>query len=165
MKSELFQVLSWWIDNLNALSEDQLKVRPAAGGWTPGQLYVHLIIDTGFYIEQIGMCISNSDHADAGMNASAENMFRDHAFPDMRIEGDPSHATMRQPANKAELSEGLLKIRNDMEQLADRIAIAGHRGKTRHPGLGYFGAEEWFLFADMHLRHHQKQLNKFGFRK
>jgi len=30
-------------------------------------------------------------------------------------------------------------------------------GKSKHPGLGFFSASEWFQFAEMHLRHHLKQ--------
>jgi hypothetical protein len=30
-------------------------------------------------------------------------------------------------------------------------------GKTKHPGLGFFNANEWLQFAEMHLRHHLKQ--------
>lgn len=90
-------------------------------------------------------------------------MFRNNAFPDIRIEGDRSHAVMRQPDNKDELRTGMMEIRGAMARLAEEIALTEHHGKTRHPGLGYFSAAEWFQFADMHFRHHQKQLNKFGF--
>jgi len=75
MKSELFQIMSWWIDKLDALSEAQLRVHPSRGGWTPGQLYVHLITDTRFYMEQIAICISNDDHADEKMSAEGYACF------------------------------------------------------------------------------------------
>ena len=32
-----------------------------------------------------------------------------------------------------------------------------YKGKTKHPGLGYFSAEEWLQFAEMHFRHHLRQ--------
>ncbi len=157
MKPGFFQSLSQWTSELEALSEAQLRLRPLHGGWTLGQLYMHLIADTRFYVEQIRLCLASNDHADGKMTSEAEEMFRNNAFPDIRIEGDPSHATMRQPESKVELMQGFMDIRTTMEQVAEEIAVATHHGKTRHPGFGYFCAQDWFQFADMHLRHHVRQ--------
>ncbi|HQQ98524.1 MAG TPA: DinB family protein [Cyclobacteriaceae bacterium] len=149
--------MSRWASELDALSEAQLTVRPAYGGWTLGQLYMHLIADTRFYVEQIRICLASNDHADGKMTSEAEEMFRNNSFPDIRIEGDPSHASMRQPESKREIMQGFMDVRSAMEQVAEEIAVATHHGKTRHPGFGYFSAQDWFQFADMHLRHHERQ--------
>lgn len=157
MKPGFFQSLSHWTSDLAALSEAQLMFRAPHGGWTLGQLYMHLIADTRFYVEQIRLCLVSNNHADGKMTSEAKEMFRNNAFPDIRIEGDPSHATMRQPESKMELMQGFMDIRSAMEQMAEEIAVGTHHGKTRHPGFGYFSAQDWFQFADMHLRHHVRQ--------
>jgi hypothetical protein len=40
------------------------------------------------------------------------------------------------------------------------ITQSPYKGKTKHPGLHYFNADEWLQFADMHFRHHVKQKKK-----
>ena len=44
-----------------------------------------------------------------------------------------------------------------MNNAATQIANSKSKGKTKHPGLNYFNANEWLQFAEMHLRHHLKQ--------
>jgi len=44
-----------------------------------------------------------------------------------------------------------------MKQAALLISKSNHKGKTKHPGLNYFSADEWFRFAEMHFRHHERQ--------
>jgi hypothetical protein len=44
-----------------------------------------------------------------------------------------------------------------MRELARQIPASPFKGRTRHPGLGYFDAAEWFRFAGMHFRHHARQ--------
>jgi len=45
----------------------------------------------------------------------------------------------------------------EMEQAAELISSNQPKGKSKHPGLGYFSAEEWLQFAEMHFRHHLTQ--------
>jgi hypothetical protein len=136
---------------------DQLHNLPPGGGWSLGQLYVHLIRDAHFYVEQINICISNNDHQQESASPEAQVMFRNNAFPDARIAGDPANAFLPQPHSKEELKDGLLQVKTLLEHAAKQIAASTYHGKTRHPGLLYFSAEEWLQFANMHFRHHERQ--------
>lgn len=73
------------------------------------------------------------------------------------IEGAPSNALIPQPESKERLVNDLLKIKEEMNDLAAQIATSKFKGKTKHPGLNYFSAEEWLRFTDIHFRHHLRQ--------
>lgn len=43
-------------------------------------------------------------------------------------------------------------LENVLNRVADMISKRAVHGKTKHPGLYYFGAKKWLRFADMHFR-------------
>ena len=146
-----------WIKNLEIYHSENLTTIPSEGQWSVGQLYQHLIEDTDFYLEQIKICFKSVQHEEEQETDDARSMFCNNSFPDIRIEGGASHASMPQPAGKAELKEELARIRGEMNQLANQFSDGSVSGKTRHPGLGYFSAQQWLQFAAMHFRHHLRQ--------
>jgi len=70
---------------------------------------------------------------------------------------DKDNAYLPQPNSKVQLLRDLIHIKEEMNQLAILIAETPFMGKTKHPGLNYFSANEWLQFADMHFRHHLRQ--------
>jgi hypothetical protein len=51
-----------YMDNeLEPYNFTQLCAKPSAAAWSLEQLYMHLISDTNFYIEQIKICVSAND--------------------------------------------------------------------------------------------------------
>jgi hypothetical protein len=148
--------IDFWIGSVKQYNLSQLCAKPP-GSWSMGQLYGHLIADTGFYIEQIKSCFNNQDHITEEASPAAQTMFLNNAFPDMIIEGAPSNAYIMQPGSKEQLEKDLLNLKKEMNRLGVLIAQSIERGKTKHPGLGYFSAEEWLQFAGMHFRHHLRQ--------
>jgi hypothetical protein len=76
--------------------------------------------------------------------------------------GAPGHASMLQPASKEQLRAALTLLKMEMEQAFELILSNQPKGKSKHPGLGYFSAEEWLQFAEMHFRHHLTQKKLIG---
>jgi DinB superfamily len=146
-----------WIAALETCHFDTLLLKPSGTGWSLGQLYTHLIEDTRFYMTQIDSCISNNDHAAAQALPMAQKLLQENAFPDILIEGAADNALIPQPTDKAILSKDLLQVKEDMNALAQKMAISPFNGKSLHPGFQYLGAEEWLQLADMHFRHHLRQ--------
>lgn len=118
-----------------------------------------MINDTIFFIEQIKSCIHNNDNADLQAHDFAKQLFRDNAFPDIAIEGNPNNSFIPQPESKEQLKASLLAIKDEVNALAEKINPA-FNGKAQHPGLGYFNAAEWIQFAAIHFNHHVKQQKK-----
>jgi hypothetical protein len=146
-----------WIKALEGYDSDQLTARPSPGSWSIGQVYMHLLDDTSFYIEQIQVCIANNDHANDQATPAGKTMLLNNDFPDEMLEGSPANAFMPQPESKDQLMRDLLNLKAAMNNAAILISESSFHGKTKHPGLDYFSADEWLQFADMHLRHHLRQ--------
>jgi hypothetical protein len=146
-----------WIKAVEQNNFDQICTKPSPTSWSLGQVCMHLIEATHYYLEQTNVCLSSNDHVLEEMTPEAKTMFRNNEFPDELIEGPPSNANTPQPESKEELLHSLLKLKEEINRVAILISTSTSKGKTKHPGLHYFNAKEWLQFADMHLRHHVRQ--------
>ena len=146
-----------WIEEVERSNFARLCAKPSPAGWSLGQVSMHLIEATTFYLEQAEICLSSDNNGFEQMSPEAEVMFSNNAFPDELIEGPPSNADTQQPQSKEALINDLLALKEKVNRVATLISVSDSNGKTKHPGLKYFNAVQWFQFAEMHFRHHLKQ--------
>jgi len=146
-----------WIRALEGYHFDHVTARPSPTSWSIGQVYMHLLSDTSYYLEQIQACVTNNDQASEQPTPAGKIMLLNNDFPDEILKGAPANAYMPQPESKERLMGDLLNLKKEMNDAATLISESPFHGKTQHPGLGYFSANEWLQFADMHLRHHLRQ--------
>ena len=151
------RTIDTWIKALENYDFDQLTARPSPTSWSIGQVYMHLLDDTSYYIDQIQVCVTSHDHAVDQATSAGKIMLLNNDFPDELLEGSPANAYMPQPESKDQLMMDLLNLKVTMNNAAALISESPFHGKTKHPGLDYFSANEWLQFADMHLRHHLRQ--------
>jgi len=150
-----------WISSLDQYSFNELLRKPDPGSWSIGQVYMHLVNETRYYISRVEDCLATNDHATEKMKEAGVTMLSNNAFPDARIKGEPdSIAKIQQPLSQSKLRQEMLALKTAMNDLWKRMLKQPTAGKTMHPGLGYFNAMEWFQFAEMHLRHHFRQKNR-----
>ena len=142
-----------WIGFLDGYSLEMLRRVPEPGAWSLGQVYTHLIQDTGYFVGQMWICLSGGTVASGGMNPGGERLFALGSLPDARLEGPSTGVVIAQPASIGQVRERLLAIR----EAVDALDFTQPSGKTAHPGFGLFSATEWLQFAEMHLRHHFRQ--------
>ena len=157
MMEEAVQAIDIWIKDLAQYSLDELTAKPAWNSWSMGQVYMHLILDTTYYLEQAEICANSNDHAFEEMSPVAQFFFKNGSFPDKAIQGSPKHMDIPQPTNKELLMDSLWALKNKFEQIQNMVANSVYNGKAKHPGLAYFNAKEWLQFAEMHFRHHIRQ--------
>ena len=151
------QTIDGWITALDKYSFGQLCAKPSPDGWSLGQVYMHLISETTYFLQQVKICSSNNDNAAEAMSPVAKIFFDNNELPDAIIEGPPTNAGTPQPPGKEALMQSMLSLKAEFNKAAILVAANTCKGKTKHPGLHYFNAEEWLRFADMHLRHHKRQ--------
>lgn len=155
---EFNKSIQQWIDHLDSYSIEMLQQRPQSGSWSLGQVYVHIIGDTTFYVEQIKTALSlNNLNAEKNMHKQAKVMFEQNGFPDMALENPFNDINLSQPQSKEELSQRLTLIKNEVNRLFTKVDLSTADGKTEHPGFAFFNALEWLQFAEMHMRHHLRQ--------
>jgi len=147
-----------WIAELGHYSLAQLHARSIDSDWSLGQVYMHLLSETEWYVEQMEICLTSDSGASGQMVDKAKVMFVNNEFAGERIKGDPLAAkNIPQPVSIVSLRTELGVLRSKLTRLTLEIAKSDAVGKTRHPGLGYFSALEWLQFSDMHMRHHLRQ--------
>ena len=154
---QLNTTIGIWKEALASYPAEALCKQPSRGCWSIGQVYLHLIADTNFFIEQINLCLISNDNVNEEPTGNGKLMLRKNEFPDMKIEGDPSNALIPQPGSADELMNKLNEVKNRLNDLFVQYQATTFAGKSKHPGLGFFSAGQWFQFADMHFRHHLRQ--------
>jgi hypothetical protein len=154
---EFDQAIDHWIQQLDHYSWSQLSAKPSPSSWSIGQIYVHLIEATHFFVKQINIATSSNDNIDGEAYPQAKAMFNNDALPDVLLDGPPSNALTPQPESKDRLLAGLEQLKIEVRTAKQGIEKSTFKGKTKHFGLGYFTATEWLHFAEMHMRHHLRQ--------
>jgi hypothetical protein len=146
-----------WITCLDDYTFEMLCRKPLSTSWSLGQVYMHIVNDTTFFVSQIKACLlNNNTDSEKQMHDNAKSIFAN-GFPDMLITGPATNDSVPQPQSKEELLAGLLSIQKDVNELCAAHDLPAAKGKTRHPGLLFFNASEWLRFADLHMRHHFRQ--------
>jgi hypothetical protein len=151
-----------WINALERYDFVQLCTRPSANSWSLGQVYMHLLDDSRYYLEQIKICVSSNDHSNEEPSSFAKDMLRNNEFPDDIIVGASSNELVPQPMSKEQLLSNLAALKKDIANAALLIQETSFQGRTKHPGLQYFNAAEWYQFIGMHFRHHLRQRERIN---
>src|SRR5437879_794932 len=107
--------LSTWINDLQHYRYEALTARPDPQGWSLGQVYMHLIEETRFYMEQMESCMKYNDNGHEEMDERGKVMFANNSFPYQRIKGDPFISeNVQQPASKLQLHEDMLQLKRQI---------------------------------------------------
>jgi len=146
-----------WIAALDQYSLVRLLAKPAPGKWSIGQVYMHVISQTDYFLMQSKIAASTDDYRNEEMSPDAKSLFRRNEFPDVLLEGPPSNDHTPEPDGKEYLRNNLVRVKEEYSHASALISKSAFRGKAKHPGLGYFSAREWLQFADIHFRHHLRQ--------
>lgn len=146
-----------WISCLDNYTLEMLHQQPQPGSWSLGQVYMHIIADTGFYVSQIKASLESNSNSEKEMLSAARQMLNNNSFPDMILVGPSVGDSVPQPLSKDGILQSLIKIRNEVNQLAVAFDLSAANGKTEHPGFRFFNALEWLQFAEIHMRHHFRQ--------
>ena len=154
---EFNKIVDTWISALEAYTLEELCLQPFSGHWSVGQLYLHLLNDTNYYIEQIRECLAGNQNEKETMAAAARPLFLANDFPYGLIAGNPANAFIPQPDSSDALKHAFAKLKKDMNGVAVLMATIVPRAKAKHPGFNYLNADEWLQLAVMHFRHHLRQ--------
>lgn len=147
-----------WISVLERYSFETLIQKPDVENWSLGQVTAHIINESAFYMQQVEACLNSNENSSCQMTEEASVMFDQNSFPDIKIKRDVSLSQYyQQPENKPEILAKMQQLKARLNHLVTKIETSAYRGKTRHPGLGYFNALQWMQFTEMHMRHHLRQ--------
>jgi len=157
----------FWLVSLNDYTEEQFARKPDEAQWSIGLVYYHLVIGTEhFHLRACRKCLKHGGEViEGGKTLLGKIVFLFGSFPPVRFHFPPSERyTPKQPQNRAEMREGLLKLIETMRALAPQLDHASPVQKWKHPTFGMLNAVEWYRLIEMHFRHHLRQkarLDKF----
>jgi hypothetical protein len=154
------QTIDHWIEALASYSQVQLCDQPGKEQWSIGQVYMHLINETEFYIREIEVCLADNKNSKEEMNMEGKILFQMNGFPEEKLKRPKGNPEPQLPENNEKLLEEMKGLKLKLNLLWKEVEQFENSGKTRHPGFLYFNAKEWFQFAEMHLRHHLRQKEK-----
>src|SRR5690242_7193469 len=158
LESQINITIDKWIDLANKYSLSTLLKKPSDESWSLGQVAMHIDAETNFYITQIETCLHSSENSTESMTDDAKTMFEQNSFLNIKIRRDDTLSQhYPQPESKDDLYDRMNKLKERLNSLVIKIHARNSKGKTMHPGLGYFNAEQWLQFAEMHMRHHLRQ--------
>ena len=109
--------LGEWKNLIQEISSDDLYFKLAPGEWSLGQLFMHVIEESNYFLDQALSCLENDMYTDKSMTAEAEEMFAQNAFPDIRIKGDPANAS------KVEQPDHVHQIDLYWDRLAEKVSL------------------------------------------
>ena len=154
-----------YLDELQQLSIEQLKLQPNENEWSLGQLYLHLV-KTALYMQigNIDKCRSQSANAVDPVGEKTEAgvaVFTLGGFPPERIKVPASpQYTPEQPTSKQQIIDGMQTVLQRMKGIEPLLEDISPRCTSLHPRLGALNAKEWFALIEMHYRHHLLQLDR-----
>lgn len=148
--------LGQWVAFLDDYSLEMLCRPTKAAAWSLGQVYRHIIDDTGWYAEQVATALESKNHHHEQATREGRQILAE-GFPDVQIAGPATGTFIPQPESIDQLRQGLLAIQQAISETCGTADIDAATGKTQHPGLGYFTAAEWLRFATVHMQHHLRQ--------
>src|SRR5688572_6163031 len=101
-----------WINALHHYDLDTLHAKPDKDTWSLGQVYMHILEDTTYYIEQAENCLAHVENAEEQKTEFGAALFTNNSFPDERIAGD-THVSQAvpQPTSKNELLDKLARLK------------------------------------------------------
>ncbi|SFD58187.1 DinB superfamily protein [Chitinophaga sp. CF118] len=155
------ETIEKWITYLDDYTLEMLCQKPQINSWSLGQVYVHIVEDTEYFIEQMkASLLFDNANSEKEMHRNAKVMFENNEFPDMLLDNPSNNPNLRMPQSKDELLQSLVLIKDEVNKLYSISDFSNSNGKTEHPGLLFFNALEWLRFAEMHMRHHLRQKSR-----
>lgn len=161
LTNSFLSAINQWEAALGKYSHAQLLAKPTVNSWSVGQVYMHVIYASRYFLKQVSICTASNDNMLREASPVAKEIFANNSLPDKILEGPPDNENTPQPADKADI---ILRIATLKALVSRADGLMGNieacNGKTKHPGLGYFNAAQWMQFAGMHWLHHNRQISR-----
>lgn len=146
--------------------DDAAFARLPRRGWSAAHVADHVL-------GTADVLLNNSDEAADGGGQPGRSSFGAAlftglgSFPPIRIEVKKPPEGLEslyepEKLTREETLEGLDELAARMRALAEKVAGAPQDVRRKHWAGGWFNARQWFQLAEMHTRHHLRQLRRLA---
>lgn len=148
---------------LDCLSEDDFQRSPAEGVWSYAEVYSHIFKANLVSLIAAEQCISGTAEKKSGRTHWMVRLilFFGH-FPPGKYKVPESIAGLTSKITIEEARNLIVKFNSRLDDISPKVSKATTYHKVKHPRLGYFNAQQWYRFVDIHTRHHAKQLDRIS---
>ena len=154
-----------WRDRLGAIPEEVFAKQPADNGWSAGQICHHLSMASERLLAGARAC-TQSDGEQRGFSFLPALITSMGTFPPAKIKvpdnlpEDWKPLASPEPTAKSTALEMLAVMEREMRELREPVDTASPKLRREHPAGGWMHARQWYQIAEMHLRHHLRQLGR-----
>jgi hypothetical protein len=152
------------ITMLDELSDTQLAQRPAEDQWSAAQVADHICATTEKCLGNALQCAKNEgERGHSGFGPAVFSWMG--AFPPVKIKvkvPPPGLERLYQP-NPISRTEAVTRLRQQVTNVNDAVPILEHADlsvRLPHWAGGWFNAHQWLHSAEMHIKHHFRQLSR-----
>ncbi|MGO4269345.1 DinB family protein [Paenibacillus sp. TAF58] len=161
------EITNRYLEQLHGITIEQLTYQQSEAEWSIGQMYLHLINTALQQLRNAEQCMIQTAEpvgSIGGKTEAGKAVFEQAGFPPVRIQVPASpQYTPGQPESIDQLVQGMNSVRQRMKEIGamlDSAPLQTLQNTVSHPRLGDLHAKEWFMFVEMHYRHHLLQKDR-----
>lgn len=145
---------------LDTFSEEIFQQTPPSGSWSFSEVYFHIFDASILALQTIEDCIKGNGKRKPTAFVVKMILFFGSLPPGKKYQAPKRLAERLKKISKTEASELIDQFILQLDDELGNIKKADRSIKTLHPGMGYLNACQWLRFAEIHLKHHFKQLKR-----
>ncbi|EOR95342.1 hypothetical protein ADIARSV_1494 [Arcticibacter svalbardensis MN12-7] len=155
------EAITTYLALLKEIEEEDFIKPPPQGGWSPSEIYCHVIQVNARSILALERCIhAKPKHRSSGPTLLARFVFFIGRFPPLKIKSPPNIAAIVTCISKEQAKNDLIKSAEKLRELLPKLIKTPKDNRIRHPRFGRLNPQEWLWFIEIHTRHHLKQLER-----
>jgi len=159
IETSLHKIADAYRLKLAGISDLQFQETPPIGGWSYSEVYFHIWDASMLSFELVKNC-TNGIGKERPTKLIPRLILFFGSLPPAKYKAPDQLAERLKKVSKAEAAALIDHFMQALEQECSKIRLASALVKNKHPRLGYFNAEQWLRFIEIHLKHHYKQLQR-----
>ncbi|RYZ79099.1 MAG: DinB family protein [Moraxellaceae bacterium] len=145
---------------LATLDPAYFMVRPSADAWSLSEIYHHVFDSSILSLEAIESLAGGvNDGGDATLVGKAI-LFTGAFPPGLKFKAPARLLARLQAIEYAKTEELIRNFDVKFEAVSVQAGQLAPELRRQHPRLGFFNAEQWLRFTEIHLKHHLKQAER-----
>jgi len=152
-----------WLNDLEAMEEDQMMIKPSENSWSMAELYDHVMrVGRTYQIPNLKQSITPAAKTKKRKNLTGVAIFNLGVRKNikMRMENFPAPLVKNFTPVKRSKSELIIDFKlfiQEVNDLEENLNNSTKKNKQYHPMFGDITTKEWFALIELHIWQHDKQ--------
>lgn len=152
-----------WIKALDNYTMEELLRVPPDGGWSLGQVYIHIATANKYFLGKNAELCANGENVivdGKGKTNTGRLVFFIKNFPPVKVKMPKKETGGVEPIQPESKEQILRKLQENLElfkAIESKVEAAPKNVRKKYPILGYLNAAEWYQIAGFHMKHHLRQ--------